>query len=281
MAVGIDTGTGIIWRIAMSDRMEKMLEALLKSDGLVYWIGGYVYGETSNGDPYILLYPSSEQLKEKVCRVYPHDFKKLPAFIPTADVRGATSANPSKGDAKRANFYHECPPFEIALFSGKDTALGPEKRFSSVLRLSKAAQEAVAGRPSPAPHANGARAQTAVAPPAPPAPPEPEEVDKDVEYCEYWTHEAVTADNALMFDTAVLKLYPDMKETRYVDWLAKEIVPAYRHEPFTYTFMLQAIGKYWEVREKNITVLGKEKAHEAAKSAAAKVYIQALCDKER
>ena len=61
-------------------QIKKMLTALLKSAGHLHWIGGFVYGRTSNDDPFIILYPASELLKEKACRVYEHDFKKLPGF---------------------------------------------------------------------------------------------------------------------------------------------------------------------------------------------------------
>lgn len=41
--------------------LKKMVEALLRSDGLVEWIGGWVGGRTADGDPFIILYPAADQ----------------------------------------------------------------------------------------------------------------------------------------------------------------------------------------------------------------------------
>lgn len=117
-------------------RMTFMLEALMRSQDLLHWIGGYAYGHTSKGDPYIALYASSENYDEKICRVYPLSFKWLPQFIDTSNIppniKGKTV--PSKETVKKMGIYHECPRFEIALHLGKMTPMGPEKRFFRVLR---------------------------------------------------------------------------------------------------------------------------------------------------
>lgn len=125
------------------DCIEKMLRAQLKSAGHIWWVSGWVYGQTSNGDLFIILYPAAENLKEKVVRVYDHDMKRLPAFIPTNVDGGDTEANPSKEQARKKGIYHECPAFEIVTYDGKDTQMGKERRFGDVLRLSKAAREAL------------------------------------------------------------------------------------------------------------------------------------------
>jgi hypothetical protein len=130
------------------ERIEKMLRSQLKGAGHLWWIGGFVYGVTGNNDPFIILYPAEEKLNEKVVRVYPHDFKKLPAFIPTDVGGGDTEANPNKEQAKKRGIYHECPRFEIVTFDGKETQMGRERRFGDVLRLSRAAAEAVQGQPA-------------------------------------------------------------------------------------------------------------------------------------
>lgn len=114
-------------------QVEKMLEALLRSEGLIAWIGGYAHGVTSKQDPYVILYPAGDHLEHKACRVYAHDFKKLPAFIPTGDVMPNTNANPTKTQAQDAGIYHECPRFKIVMHLGKETQTGREKRFSDVL----------------------------------------------------------------------------------------------------------------------------------------------------
>ncbi len=149
------------------ERIEKMLRAQLKSAGHIWWVSGWVYGQTSNGDLFIILYPAAENLKEKVVRVYDHDMKRLPAFIPTNVDGGDTEANPSKEQARKKGIYHECPPFEIVTYDGKDTQMGKERRFGDVLRLSKAAREATPhdARPAPSPNVG-----------APPPPP-PDDID--------------------------------------------------------------------------------------------------------
>lgn len=125
------------------EQVAKMLRAQLKGAGHLWWVGGFVYGITGNNDPFIILYPADEKLHEKVVRVYPHDFKKLPAFIPTDVDSGDTEANPNKEQARKKGIYHECPIFEIVTFDGKETQMGRERRFGDVLRLSRKAAEAV------------------------------------------------------------------------------------------------------------------------------------------
>ena len=122
-----------------------MLEALLMSNNHIHWIGGYVYGRTAADDPFIILYPSSDKLIEKACRVYPHDFKKLPKFIDTENIPvNAPDGNPNKQKAAQRGIYRECPPFQIVTYDGRETQMGNEKRFGGVVKLSRAAHEAVA-----------------------------------------------------------------------------------------------------------------------------------------
>jgi hypothetical protein len=153
------------------DRIEKMLETILRNDGHIWWIGGFVYGRTSNDDPFVILYPASEKLNEKVVRVYSHDFKKLPGFIPTADVPGDTEANPNKAAARKKGIYHECPLFEVTTYDGKETQMGPEQRFGDVLRVSRKAQEQPSAQSaSPQAPPEGRGGQT-------PPPPTPDDID--------------------------------------------------------------------------------------------------------
>lgn len=173
--------------------MKKMLEALLRSDGLVEWVGGYVYGRTSQDDPFIILYPASDKLTEKVCRVYEHAFKKLPNFIPTDNVPADTENNPSKGQAQRAGIYHTCPPFKIVMHLGKDTQMGREKRFGDVLY--------VPPQPplrTPPPAENGPNSGTRALP--------NRTQGEDEEAKARWRVEAATSDDPFIFDTAILKL---------------------------------------------------------------------------
>ena len=122
----------------MSDLIEikKMLTALLKNQSQLHWIGGYVQGRTSNDDPFILLYPSDERLKEKVCRVYPHDFKKLPAFVDKNIPEGITQdGNPNKEKAAKQKIFHTCPPFLITTYRIPNANMEYEVRFCDVLRV--------------------------------------------------------------------------------------------------------------------------------------------------
>ena len=164
-------------------KIEKMLTAILKSQNNIHWIGGYVYGRTSNGDPFVILYPASENLEHKVCRVYQHQFKRLPDFINTADVPADTDNNPDKSKAIKRGIFHPCPIFQICTYNGKETQMGAEKRFSDVLYVSQAR-------------------------------PERDQPQASKPEGDHWQREALTADNALMFDTAVshlLKFFPDSK----------------------------------------------------------------------
>ena len=113
------------------DRVEAMLAALLKSDNLIEWVGSYAYGRTSTGDPYITLFPESDKLENKVCRVYPRQFKKLKGLcdtdVPESVRRSKTG--PTKAQAKPTH-----KSFQVLMTRGKDTQMGREKRFECVLR---------------------------------------------------------------------------------------------------------------------------------------------------
>ena len=142
----------------MNDKLtqiEKMLTALLKSNNQLHWIGGYVHGRTSNDDPFIIIYPASDKLNHKVCRVYPHDFRKLPDFVNTDVLPGITQdGNPDRDKAEKKGIYRACPPFLITTYDGKDTQMGAEVRFLDVVRVSKQKDEQdgdTAPRPSQPP----------------------------------------------------------------------------------------------------------------------------------
>lgn len=135
-------------------QIEKMLTAILKSNNQLHWIGGYVHGRTANDDPFLILYPASEKLNHKICRVYPHDFPKLPSFVDTDVLPGLTQdGNPDKDKAQKKGIYRECPHFLITTYEGKDTQMGPEVRFMDVIRTAKpepAPKPASSLPPSPA-----------------------------------------------------------------------------------------------------------------------------------
>ena len=128
--------------------VEKMLTALLKSNDIIHWVGGYVQGRTTPkddqriGDPFIILYPASERLNHKICRVYEHDFAKLPDFVDTDVPEDArVDDNPDRDKAIKKRVYRPCPPFLITIYEGKETQMGPEKRFLDVVRVSRPKDE--------------------------------------------------------------------------------------------------------------------------------------------
>ena len=119
------------------DRIERMLTSVLKSNNHIQWIGGYVYGRTSKDDPFIILYPASDKLERKACRVYGHEFKKLPLFISRDVPANAQNANPDRSQAMRQGIYNPCQLFQITLYNGRVTEMGPEQRFGNVIRVSE------------------------------------------------------------------------------------------------------------------------------------------------
>lgn len=231
-----------------------MLEALLKSQGLVEWVSGFVYGATSNGDPYVLLYPAAEHLKEKVCRVYPHQFKKLPAFIPTADIAGDTDSNPDKQKAQARGIYHECQPFQIVMHLGKDTQMGREKRFGGVLYVPARASAGEAGPEPPA----------AAAPAVPPA---AAPVD---EKWAHWYAEATTAAEGFLFDTAMARLEPWYQDSNNVRSFRQMLFGSWKADQAEK--MTGALLEYAKRRKAINGSVGKMAAHNQAMEAALSFY---------
>jgi hypothetical protein len=117
--------------------MVKKLITVLIAGGKLHEVGGYVYGKTKHGqgDPFVILYPYAQGMKEKVCRVYKHDFNKLPHYIPVEFPEGNQYVydNPAKEEARKLGIYHNCRPFTMATYPGKQTQMGPEQRFHSVI----------------------------------------------------------------------------------------------------------------------------------------------------
>lgn len=232
-------------------QIHKMLDALLKSDGLTDWVGGYVYGRTSNDDPFIVLYPAADHLKEKLCRVYPHQFKKLPAFIDTGRVPADTDGNPSKDKAQRAGIYHDCPRFKIVMHLGRETQMGREKRFSDVLYV---------------PASEHQKNQESIKKPAGATPDRGN--DEDVKT--HWRVEAATSADPMMFDTAVAKLEPWFQNSdnvqQFRQLLFGEWDPACARG---YTVALEAYG----ARRKLLNgSQSPQEAHRLAKERALEVY---------
>lgn len=147
------------------DQITKMLSAILKSTNNYHVVDAFAWGYTDNDDPFLVLYPAGEHLKHKVCRVYPHEFGKLPAeIIATKPDTGPKDPGDRDRVAKQGKL-HTCPMMGVVTYDGKETQMGPEKRFSDVIWISRKGQ---ATQPQDAPPAQPqAKAQTQ--PPAKPA----------------------------------------------------------------------------------------------------------------
>ena len=247
--------------------VEDMLTAILKSQNNIHWIGGYVYGKTKGGDPFVILYPAAEYLVEKACRVYPQEFKKLPPFIPTQNINGKTKGNPSKQEAQDLGIYNACPMFQVLTYDGKDTPLGKEKRFGKVVRVTnkmpgsgrahatEEAQDEPEDSPTPEPTAN------------------PSTMTRPLTLAEikHFQREARTAKDEFLFVTAVNRLHPDYTIDRLsslrsgvcVDAITELNAPA----------QLEAVEKYI-ARRKELEGNGVpiSSAHATAKTDAAAAY---------
>lgn len=235
------------------ERIEKMLSALLKSSNHIWWIGGYVYGQKSNGEPFIVLYPAGERLKDKVCRVYDHDFRKLPAFIDTSNVTADTAEygkeTPDKLEAQKKGIYHECPLFQIATYDGRDTRMGPERRFGDVLRISNQPAPAAAApagktRQQRQPRQSKPR-QAPAAPPPPPA-----AADDDGPPLPDYRQMAIEAKTAAAFDYGA---YMTLKNGLYTEQsritAIRDLIDASWKPGAANAAMLEALTTYRDKRE--------------------------------
>lgn len=272
------------------EQVAKMLRAQLKGAGHLWWIGGYVYGQTSNGDVFVILYPAAEYLKEKVVRVYDRDLKKLPSFIPVEGVdAGDTEANPSKEQAAKKGIYHPCPAFEICTFDGRDTQMGKERRFGDVLRLSKAAREALGQRPGQAATVQGQaqRAPQPSQPPQPPQPPLPEEPEEpeerstvEMEALPDYRRMAIDAKAAAEFDYAAYMVLRDENGYSDVERVGKtreSLAPEWRPSLATNGALLAALEVY-RVKRREAEGRGEATAaaHQFAKREARNRYAREM-----
>jgi hypothetical protein len=201
------------------DRVMLLLEVQINGEKL-HRVAGYSWGRTGEGDPFVILYPASDRLKHKVCRVYSEQFPELPSCIDTAAIpETAQEGNPDRDQAIRQRIYKQTPPFLIATRDGRDTEMGPEQRFSRVIE----GPVGPATRPpqsSPKPVHTAAKPsqpqpQPAVRPVAPPDPP-PDTTGQQANgdggqqpgrvVIEHdWKAEALASTEALFFDTAFCK----------------------------------------------------------------------------
>lgn len=122
------------------DQITKMLAALLKSNNNYHVVSAYAWGYTSNGDPFLVLYPAGDHLKHKVCRVYPHDFGKLPSEIVNSKPDAGPDDPGDRDRAEKRGILRQCPMMGVVTYDGKETQMGPEKRFSDVIWVSRKGQ---------------------------------------------------------------------------------------------------------------------------------------------
>ena len=132
------------------DQMNKMLSALLKSNNNYHVVDSFAWGYTSNDDPFLVLYPAGDHLKHKVCRVYPHDFGKLPSEIVNTKPDAGPDDPGDRDRAEKRGILKKCALMGICTYDGKETQMGAEKRFSDVLWVSRKGQTAPAQDAPPA-----------------------------------------------------------------------------------------------------------------------------------
>jgi hypothetical protein len=114
-------------------QIKQMLYAFHKGTKHLHYVDSYSYGRTeANDDPFIVFYPVGDHLQKKACKVYKEDFGKLPSTINTNVPADAIDYGTKDKAAKRGEL-HECPVMCILTVNGKDTQMGPEKRFYAVL----------------------------------------------------------------------------------------------------------------------------------------------------
>lgn len=137
---GTDKGIGYLIQgmqtLLKESALNLKLQTVIAHRGTIHMIGGFAHGRTSNGDPFVLLYPGQKNLKHKVCRVYEQSFHELPWFVETNAIpENAQDGNPDKDKAKKLGIYQQCDWFEIATIDGKETQMGAEQRFFTTIRL--------------------------------------------------------------------------------------------------------------------------------------------------
>lgn len=125
--------------------IELMLEATLRASDAIMWCNGYTCGRTeskpdgSGNDPFVLLFPAAPYLDHKYVKVYVNDFHKLPDFVTHAHISpdefpDEADGTTTRSRAQQRGVYHECRPFQVLTYPGKETQMGPERRFMAVVK---------------------------------------------------------------------------------------------------------------------------------------------------
>lgn len=133
--------------------MQKMLKSILQTNKSYHVVGGFCWGNTPEGASFLVLYPKFDGLKFQVCRVYADDynFKDIPQWIRDTQETTGYDSPKDKDWAKSKKIYHDGFTMAIVTYDGKDTQMGPEKRYAGVLWASggKQAQFAPLSVPPP------------------------------------------------------------------------------------------------------------------------------------
>lgn len=277
------------------DQIYAMLESLclsFESRGepkqLLQMCSGYSYGRTSNDDPFILLYSAREAMTEKICRVYPAQFKYLPRFIATDNIpANAPDTNPSRNQAIKANRFFYTPMFYVLLNLGWEvTSMGRELRFHRVLYETSYYPDFATPPPAPAdkpkpkpkPQAQPKPApQPAEAPQAPAEEPQalfPEEVDEESRV--YHLDLARRAKSAKDFDTHIYAAYADKIASPGKAEAVRQVITEV-WTPNTTGHLADSIKVYWKTRDRwEEEGLETIEAHRRAKSDAAGYFHRQL-----
>lgn len=124
--------------LELTEQNGKMLKAILVGRGHYHVAGGYCWGNTSEGASFLILYPASPVHKFQICRVYADSsgFREIPDAIKATREDTGFDKPGDKEWAKKKGVFHECAMMGVITHDGKDTQMGKEKRFSSVLWVS-------------------------------------------------------------------------------------------------------------------------------------------------
>lgn len=117
----------------------KMQKSILQSQKHYHVAGGFCWGNTADGAPFLVLYPKSDKLKEKICRVYADDYQfgDIPEWIRATHENTGMDTTKDREWAIKKGIYHQCPAMGVITMDGRDTQMGKEKRFAGVLWVAK------------------------------------------------------------------------------------------------------------------------------------------------
>lgn len=154
-------------------QIKMMLRALLsaQTQKMIVWVASYVGGASSEGSPYIILYPQRESWPKAARKVYKSHWGRLPQFVIDGWQEDVVSETPTKNVADKRGIRKQCQPFEIVMELGEwtdDTKSKRKKDLLGVLRYGRPLNNAPQPTPQPpAPPAQPAatQPQTAVSPP--------------------------------------------------------------------------------------------------------------------